>query len=62
MPEAAKRQRTNLHYLKGRIDVELYFPLDVCAGDRSRARDVRERLQSALAEDPVFHQVLIYFG
>lgn len=62
VPEAARRQRTNLHYLNGRIDVELYFPLDVCAGDRSRAQKVRESLQSALAEDPAFNQVFIYFG
>ena len=60
--DAAKRQRTILHYLNGRIDVEVYFPLDVCAGDRSRAQNVRERLQSALSADPAFNQVFIYFG
>ena len=60
--EAAKRQRTILHYLNGRIDVEVYFPLDVCAGERGRAQHVRERLQSALTADPAFNQVFIYFG
>ena len=62
VPEASQRQRTNLHYLNGRIDIELYFPFDVCAGDRATAREVRERLQAALADDPVFNQVFVYFG
>jgi len=60
--EAAKRQRTILHYLNGRIDVEVYLPLDVCCGERSRAQNIRERLQSALAEDRAFNQVFVYFG
>jgi len=57
-----KRRKTILHYLNGRIDVDVYFPLDVCAGERSRAEDVRKRLQSAFAADPVFGQVFVYFG
>jgi cation diffusion facilitator family transporter len=62
IPEAAKRQRTILHYLSGRIDVEVYFPLGVCSGERSQAESVRKRLQSALAKDPAFNQVLVYFA
>lgn len=62
VPEAAGRRRTILHYLSGRIDVEVFFPLDACVGDRARAQQVRERLQSALKEDPDFHQVFVYFG
>jgi len=60
--EASKRQRTILHYLNGRIDVEVYFPLDVCSGERSDARNERERLQCALADDPAFNNVFVYFG
>lgn len=62
VPEAAGRQRTILHYLSGRIDVEVFFPLDACVGDRTRVQQVRERLQSALEKDPVFYQVFVYFG
>ncbi len=62
VPEATRRQRTILHYLNGRIDVEVYFPLAVCTGECSRAEDIRDRLQSALAADPVFDQVFVYFG
>lgn len=61
--EAEGRQRTILHYLNGRIDVEAYFPLTLLrAGEPSHAEEVRNRLQSALAADPVFNQVSIYFG
>lgn len=62
VPEARGRRRTVLHYLNGLIDVEVYFPLDACAGDRLQAQQVRARLQSALKEDPVFNQVFVYFG
>lgn len=62
IPEATSRRRTVLHYLNGRIDVEVYLPLEVCTGTCSRAEDIRDRLQSALAADPIFNQVLVYFG
>ncbi len=62
VPEARGRQRTILHYLNGLIDVEVFFPLDACAGNRSEAQQVRERLQSTLDVDPVFNQVFVYFG
>jgi cation diffusion facilitator family transporter len=62
VPEAAGRQRTILHYLNGKVDVEVFFPLDVDAVDRIPAGQLRERLQSALDQDPDFHQVFVYFG
>jgi len=62
VPEVAECRRTVLHYLNGRIDAEVYFPLSVCAGAGSRAEDIRDRLQSALAADPVFNQVFVYFA
>jgi len=60
--EASRRQRTTLHYLNGRIDVEAYFPLDVCSGERSKAANLRERLQTAIEKDPVFNQISVFFG
>lgn len=62
MPEAAGRRRTILHYLNGRIDVEVFFPLEFWTADRPRAQDVTERLQSALDKDPAFNQVFVYYG
>jgi cation diffusion facilitator family transporter len=60
--EASRRQRTVLHYLNGKIDIEAYFPLDVCSGERSKAANLRERLQTAIEKDPVFNQIFVYFG
>lgn len=60
--ESLLRQRTTLHYLSGRIDVEVYLPLDLCRAKGIRVKTLREELQSALANDPVFNQVSVYFG
>ena len=60
--EVTECRRVVLHYLNGRIDVELYFPLGVCAGEGSRAEEIRDRLGSALAADLVFNQVFVYFA
>ncbi|MCB2261907.1 MAG: cation diffusion facilitator family transporter [Candidatus Thiosymbion ectosymbiont of Robbea hypermnestra] len=62
IPETAQRRRTILHYLDGRIDVEVYFPLDLCAGECSRAQTLRENLQTALAKDPTFNRLFVHFG
>lgn len=62
VPAAELRQRVVLHYLNGRIDVEVYFPLEACNGEREKARELGERLQRALSEDPAFHRVRPYFG
>lgn len=62
VPEVTECRRVVLHYLNGRIDAEVYFPLGVCAGEGSRAEDIRDRLGSALAADPVFDQVFVYFA
>jgi cation diffusion facilitator family transporter len=62
VPAAELRQRVVLHYLQGRIDVEVYFPLEACGGERDQARELGDRLQRALSEDPAFHRVRSYFG
>jgi cation diffusion facilitator family transporter len=61
-PAATRVQRTVLHYLNGRIDVEIFLPLDVCGGDVQHAEKLTSRLRSAAAADPVFNQVSVYFG
>lgn len=62
LPEANERQRLLLHYLGGRIDVEVYFPLITCQRAGGDARELRRRLAEALARDPVFGEVRLYFG
>jgi cation diffusion facilitator family transporter len=60
--EARERFRTVLHYLNGRIDVEVFLPLEACAGQPGEARRLTQRLQKALERDPAFGRVNAYFG
>jgi len=60
--EAAKRRRTVLHYLGGKIDVDLYLPLDLYPGNPSDALALTERLNAALTEDPDFRRVSVFYG
>jgi hypothetical protein len=60
--ETAGRKRTVLHYLGGRIDVEVLLPLEVCEGQCRRAEQLTARMQAAAKRDPVFRRVTAYFG
>jgi hypothetical protein len=60
--EATGRKRTLLHYLGGRIDVEVLLPLEVCEGQCQRAEQLTARMQAAAERDPVFRRVTAYFG
>jgi cation diffusion facilitator family transporter len=62
VPEAKRRRRTVLHYLNGKIDVEVFLPLEVCGGTRDHARALNDALQAAVVPDPVFRHVQAYFG
>lgn len=58
---AQKRQRVMLHYLEGKIDVDVYFCLDDFPG--IDAAEVFERqLKVALAPSPAFGNVRVYYG
>jgi cation diffusion facilitator family transporter len=61
-PLGHRAYRTVLHYLNGKIDVELYLPLTACGTDAGEAKIIGERLRSAIRLDPVFHDVSVYFG
>jgi hypothetical protein len=62
IPEAKRRRRTVLHYLNGKIDVEVFLPLEACGGTRDDARVLNEELQAAVAADPAFRRIQAYFG
>jgi len=62
LPEANERQRLILHYLRGRIDVEVYFPLIACQREGADAHRLRQHLAEALAEDPLFGELRLYFA
>jgi len=57
----AKARRVGLHYLSGRIDVDVYLPLG-CYGSAADAAALRDALQTALAASPEFGRVAVYYG
>jgi len=59
---ANHRRGVVLHYLNGRIDVEVVLPLTVCGGDPDKAAILSERLQAAVRDDACFGRVTTYFG
>jgi hypothetical protein len=62
IPEATTRKRVLLHYLSGRIEVDVFFPLSLAMDSDSHAEVLRQRLRSAVAVDPAFSDVNVYFG
>ncbi len=59
IPRADNRQRLLLHYLSGRIDVDLYFPGKL-EWSQKEIQELRYQLQSAINERPEFGRVHIY--
>lgn len=62
IPAATERQRVVLHYLGGRIDVEVYFPLETCLGKGNDPGELRQLLAQALENAPEFRDLRVYFG
>jgi cation diffusion facilitator family transporter len=62
IPEANERERVVFHYLQGGIDIEVHFPLAACFRKGADAVKLRDRLASALKEDPAFRDLRVFFG
>ena len=62
IPAATERQRVVLHYLGGRIDVEVYFPVETCLQRGNDPTQIREQLAKALVDAPEFRGLRVYFG
>jgi hypothetical protein len=62
IPEIATRKRVLLHYLNGKIEVDVFFPLQAACGDGAEPERLRDRLRALMAADPVFSRVNVYFG
>lgn len=62
IPEASERERVVLHYLCGRIDIEVHLPLGACLRQGADAAELHERLTAALRPDPVFRDLRVVFG
>ncbi len=57
----AKARRVGLHYLSGRIDVDLYLPIG-CYTTADDAAALRDALQTALAPHPAFGRVAVHYS
>ncbi|MBW9260243.1 MAG: cation diffusion facilitator family transporter [Candidatus Thiodiazotropha sp. (ex. Lucinisca nassula)] len=55
------RKRVVLHYLSGRIDIDLYLPPD-CFESSEKADRLTQRYQQALSGSAVFRTVQVWFG
>jgi len=61
IPAANHRRGVVLHYLGGRIEVEVLLPLSVCEGDPDKASILGDWLQDAVRDDTHFGRVTAYF-
>ena len=61
VPEAEAIRRINLHYLDGRIQVEIELPLDLALG-RGAPEPIRRRFEQALERDPDVSEVRVLFA
>ena len=61
VPEAASIRRITLHYLDGRIQVEIELPLGLALG-RGSPEPIRNRFEQALEKDPDVSEVRVLFG
>lgn len=60
-PEFQGKHQIVLHYLSGKIDVDVEFALDRCADPRE-ALALQHQLQEALEPEPDFGQVRVLYG
>jgi cation diffusion facilitator family transporter len=58
---ADRRDWVTLHYLNGRIDADVYFPLEAFT-DRPRAARLEEEMNQALDGLPPFGRVRVFYG
>ena len=61
IPEAGSIRRITLHYLDGRIEVEVELPLELALGSDS-PEPIRQRFEQAARKDPDVSGVRILFG
>jgi cation diffusion facilitator family transporter len=62
IPEANERERIILHYLRGQIEVDAFFPLPACLRRGADPAELRAKLAAALKADRCFRDVRVFFG
>ncbi len=61
IPQAQNIERTILHYQEGKIDIDLYFPLDSFGGEDDLYR-LRSKLEEQLKGESDFRELKLFFG
>ncbi|MBK1645015.1 cation transporter [Thiocapsa imhoffii] len=61
VPEANERERVVLHYLAGKIDLEVHFPIAACLRQGADVSRLRKLLADALKDDARFGEVRVLF-
>ena len=56
-----REERILLHYLAGRIDLEIFFPLSCYEGE-VQSRKLRQSMAEALQQWPYYGEIRLYFG
>ncbi|WP_457665420.1 cation diffusion facilitator family transporter [Thiolapillus sp.] len=56
-----KQERILLHYLGGKIDLDIFFPLQ-CYENTGQAAELRQQMNRLLKDYPEFGEVRLYFG
>ena len=62
VPEISALKRVLLHYLGGKIEVDVFFPLNAACRDGADPEALGRRLRALLSDDPLFSGVNLYFG
>ncbi|MCF7983700.1 MAG: cation diffusion facilitator family transporter [Thiohalocapsa sp.] len=62
VPEAAALKRVLLHYVGGKIEIDVFLPLTAACGHGADPDSLCRRMRAALESDPVFGRVNVYFG
>jgi cation diffusion facilitator family transporter len=62
IPAATERQGVVLHYLGGRIDVDVFFPRETCIARGNDPELLRDCLAKALSDAPEFGALRVFFG
>lgn len=60
IPEASDISNIVLHYLNGRLEVELWLPLERCR-NLEHGREIRRRLMDACSDDPDIGSIVVLF-
>ena len=62
LPVAMERERVVLHYLGGRVDIDVYFPLTTCSRATVTPTQIHRILSEPLGGSRIFGRLRVYFG